>query len=113
MSYDYFLFRPRKFIADPATIDETTLDPWGDPSDVRRLALDRIPGLQWPEDRGWGAIPDEFFEVSYGGGLIVSVRTSHRRDSRSRLEAVAIALNCMAFDTQTGEIVWQPAAGAT
>ena len=115
MSYDYFLWRTHRRVA-ANEIDESTVEPWGDPEQLRAELTRLYPTLRWRDDFPNTAHDTDprtaFWDIQVPSPdrdrAPISVRTSHRGHDQNQLRRLAQRLNCLVYDAQTGEILWQP-----
>lgn len=115
MSYDYFLWLTNRRLESGADLDETAVLAWPDIESLREALSQLHPELAWHANRAIANDPagtTTFRRLQLPAaeepGSPLVVRTSHRDDSREEIVRLAQSLHCLALDSQSGEIVWQP-----
>ena len=118
MSYDYFLWRMKR-VVDAKEINESTVESWTDIERLRAVVSELWPTLKW---RDGGPSGDDCSGATSVRAVSLPspnkrhdplvVRGSHRDDGTADVTELGRRLECLVYDTQTGEIVYQPQAGA-
>ena len=114
MSYDYFLWRMKKVVTSNE-IDETTVKTWTDLDELRSALSEVVPSLVWRNDRhgaddcsGASSVSAVSLPTQGKAHDPLVIRASRRVVSRDDLLNVGKSLQCLVYDAQTGEIVYQP-----
>ncbi len=114
MSYDYFLWRTNR-IVEPDELDESTVESWQDVDSLRETISDLWPTMVWSQDGHTGddcsgassvravslPSPDKAYDP-------LVIRASLHASSVVDLLRLGECLECLVYDTQSGEIVYQP-----
>ena len=114
MSYDFFLWRINRRVA-PGEINETTVESWPDPDELRTTLARLYPTLRWNADAGTAIdttgespIRDLRLPESTSDRCPLVIRTSLRGRDTGGIRNIGRQLDCLVYDTQTNEILWQP-----
>ena len=102
-------------VVDPPQIDETTVVSWDDVDHLRATVSEFLPTMIWAED---GTEGNDCSDASPIRAVSLPapdqphaplvVRASQHASSVVNLIELGERLECLVYDTQTGDIVYQP-----